>query len=49
MYGAYRWMSRIGNAADCKFVASALGVQVPLHLLYACISPNLVRQEIANL
>ena len=34
----YRWMSRIGNAADCKSVASALGVQVPLHLLYACIS-----------
>ena len=31
--GDYRWMSRIGNAADCKSVASALGVQVPLHLL----------------
>ena len=28
--GAYRWMSRIGNAADCKSVASALGVQVSL-------------------
>ena len=38
VYGAYRWMSRIGIAADCKSVASALGVQVPLHLLYACIS-----------
>ena len=37
VYGVYRWMSRIGIAADCKFVASALGVQVPLHLLYACI------------
>lgn len=38
VYGAYRWMSRIGIAAGCKPVASALGVQVPLHLLYACIS-----------
>ena len=38
VYGVHRWMSRIGIAADCKSVASALGVQVPLHLLYACIS-----------
>ena len=30
VYGAYRWMSRIGIAADCKSVASALGVQVSL-------------------